>query len=146
MINRSKIAAPLAILIALFVAPALAGCAVAEGVIEQATGSNVEVSTDSLPEGWPSEVPVADGDIQFGGFVDNSGTQVFNVTINIAGDNPTTAIATQLEGAGFTAPVAVAPTSDGGALAYESDAWSVNVLVGRGDGSSFVANYTVTSR
>ena len=146
MSNRRKITVSVAIAIALFTAPALAGCSIAEGVIEQATGSNVEVSTDSLPEGWPSEVPVADGDIQFGGFVDNSGTKVFNVTINIAGDNPAAAIATQLEGAGFTAPVAVAPTSDGGALAYESDAWSVNVLVGRGDGSSFVANYTVTSR
>lgn len=143
---NTRTRASIAILIALMSAPALAGCSVAEGVIEQATGGDVNVSTGSLPEGWPTEVPVADGDIQFGGIVDNSGTKVFNATISIAGDNPTAAIATQLEGAGFTAPVAVAPTADGGALAYENDAWSVNVLVGRGDGSTFVANYTVTSR
>ena len=148
VINRSRITASIAILIALASAPALPGCSLAEGVIEQATGGNVEVSTGSLPEGWPTEVPVADGEIQFGGFVEEgeTSTQVYNVTISIAGDNPTAAIASQLEGAGFTTEVATTPTDDGGALVYTSDAWAVNVLIGRGDGNSFVANYTVASR
>ena len=146
--NRSRITASIALFLVLATVPALSGCSLAEGVIEQATGGNVEVSTGSLPEGWPTEVPVPDGEIQFGGFVEEaeSSTQVYNVTIKIDGDNPTAAIASQLEGAGFTTEVATTPTDDGGALVYTSDAWAVNVLIGRGDASSFVANYTVASR
>jgi hypothetical protein len=47
-----------------------------ENLIEEQTGSDIDLDTSgggnlSLPEGWPTEVPVPDGDIYFSQTADN---------------------------------------------------------------------------
>jgi hypothetical protein len=64
---RRRLPAAIALATALMLAPALSGCGAIEGLIEQASGGELDVSMGSLPSGWPDEVPVIDGDILIGG-------------------------------------------------------------------------------
>ncbi len=144
---RTRVTAPIAIVIALAMAPALTGCFgnPIESIIEGATGGNVDLGGTSLPEGFPSEVPVVDGDIQFGGSLAEGDSKVYNVTVKVTGSSPVETIKSALEGAGFTATSEMGGTTDeGGTLIYTSDAWGVLVVVAK-DGSDFIVNYTVTS-
>ena len=78
----------LAIASALVLAPMLTGCGALEGIIEQATGGEVDVSMGSLPEGWPADVPVADGEIIVGGkTTDEAGAPVYNATIKVESES-----------------------------------------------------------
>ena len=135
----------LALAAAILIAPALTGCTgMLEGIIEQATDGQVNVSIGSLPDGWPAEIPVIDGDIIGGGAApDDSGNTGWNVTITAKEDSFAT-IQSQLEGAGFTR--VETPDVDGtDALAsgmFSNGTYGVLVAVSGAEGS-FVANYTV---
>ena len=135
----------LALAAAILIAPALTGCTgMVEGFIEQATDGQVNVSIGSLPDGWPAEIPVIEGDIIGGGAApDDSGNTGWNVTIT-AKEDSFTEIKGQLEGAGFTQ--VETPDVDGtDALAsgmFSNGTYGVLVAVSGAEGS-FVANYTV---
>lgn len=124
--------------------PLLSGCAVVEGLIEQQTGGDIDLGGASVPDGFPAEVPLIDGQIVNGSSATGqNGEQVWNVLINVAAADAPTRIAAQLEGAGFTSPGSVGGITDqGGTLTYTQGALVVNVLLAKvGDG--WTANYTV---
>ena len=140
-----RLSTAIAIASALVLAPVLTGCGALEGIIEQATGGEVNVSMGSLPDGWPAEVPVIDGQIIVGGTADTEdGTPGWNVTIKVESEAVFAEIATQLEGAGFES--VDAGELDGGDTitsgAFKNDNYGVLVAVTGSDGN-FVANYTV---
>jgi len=146
MSRRTRpLTAAIALATALLLAPALTGCGAIEGIIEQATGGEVNVSIGSLPEGWPAEVPVIDGEIIGGGTANaEDGTPGWNATIKVEDETAYDDIKAQLEGAGFT--TAEAGELDGGESitsgAFTNENYGVFVAVTGADGN-FVANYTV---
>jgi hypothetical protein len=140
---------PLGLAFALLVAPALSGCSVIEGLIEQASGGQVDVSAGHLPDGWPTDVPITDGDIIGGGVAnDNDGKPVWNVTIRLTGgqtnEQAFAAISAQLLSAGFATfdlgdLDGTADVTSGG---FKNDTYGVFVAVAA-KGPLAVANYTV---
>ena len=129
----------------LLVIPLLSGCGMIEGAISEATGGDVDVSIGSLPEGWPADVPVTEGDIAGGGSAKTDGEPVYNLTVKTS-SNVFDAISTQLTEAGFTAvdtgPLEGTDNVDGGA--FNNDQYSVLVGVS-GDAEAWIVNYTVTT-
>ena len=128
----------------LLVVPLLAGCSI-EQIVEQATGGEVNVSIGNLPDGWPQEVPVIEGEIIGGGTIEaEDGTPGWNATITVDDDSAYDEIATQLEDAGFEK--ADAGELDGGenltSGAFTNANYGVLVAVTGAEGN-FVANYTV---
>jgi hypothetical protein len=124
--------------------PALTGCSMIEGIIEQQTGGDVDLGGNTVPEDFPAEVPLADGDVVNGSKITGSGGEtVWNVLMNVSDPAAPESIAAQLEGAGFTSAGTGGGVSDsGGTLTYTKDDLVVNVLLGKTD-SGWTANYTV---
>lgn len=144
-ISARRLSTAIALSAALVLAPALTGCGAIEGIIEQASGGEINVSIGELPDGWPAEVPVIDGDILGGGTTPaENGTKLWNVTIKVADTAAFDDITAQLNGAGFEA--VEAGELDGGETvtsgAFKNDTYGVFVAV-TGSGDNFVANYTV---
>lgn len=137
--------AGLGIALALVLAPTLTGCGMLEGIIEQATGGEVDVSMGSLPETWPAEVPVIDGEIIFGGTAEaEAGQPIWNVTVKVENEAVFDEIAAQLESAGFT-PVDAGELDGGDSItsgAFKNDTYGVLVAV-TGTEGNYLANYTV---
>jgi hypothetical protein len=140
-----RITTAIAIASALVFAPMLSGCGALEGIIEQATNGEVDVSMGSLPDGWPDEVPVIDGQILVGGSADtDDGTPGWNVTIKVESEAAFDEIAAQLTDAGFE-PVDAGELDGGDTItsgAFKNANYGVLVAVTGADGN-FVANYTV---
>jgi hypothetical protein len=145
MNTRTRLTTAVALASALVLAPMLTGCGALEGIIEQATGGDVNVSIGQLPDGWPTEVPVINGDIIGGGTAkSDDGTPVWNVTIKVESEETFAEIQAQLEAAGFAS--VDAGELDGGDTitsgAFKNDTYGVLVAVTGSDGN-FIANYTV---
>lgn len=134
----------LAGLLLLGAAPALAGCSLIEGVIEQQTGGDIDLGGNTVPADFPTEVPLADGEIVNGSAASGAnGERVWNVLMNVSDPDAPTSIAAQLEGAGFaTAEGVGGVTEQGGTLTYTNGALVVNVLLAKVD-AGWTANYTV---
>jgi hypothetical protein len=144
-----RITVPAAILLALAITPALSGCFgnPIEQVIEGATGGEVDLGGNSVPEGFPSEVPLVDGEVLFGAAVGNTDGRIWNVTVQVASAAALDEIVAQLEGAGFTNTDGFGgSTAEGGTAALESEAYGVLVVVTPDGQNGFVANYTVTEK
>lgn len=105
-----------------------------EGAIEEATGADVNVG--SLPNDFPSEVPIVEGEIVF-----SAGTGAADgwvVTITAAASDPLATAKSELEAAGFAANAELGDAvSENGAL-YVGDQYTV-LLVSDGD----TVTYTV---
>ena len=139
--------APIALLVVLVIAPALAGCSVNPigSIIKQATGGDVDLGGAALPEGFPTEVPLVDGEILFGGSVKVDGTQVWNVTIKVTDPAIFATVKTQLTDAGFVTSDTIGGTTDAGSAGtFQSTTYNVSVLVATADPDTTV-NYTVTA-
>ena len=145
--NRTVRLAALAAAIALVSTTTLAGCFgnPVETIIEQATGGDVDLGGNSLPDGYPSdEVPIVDGEITFGIKLGDATNQIYNVTLTTGGD-PTDDVRDRLIGAGCTEQTAAqASTNEGTSYVFTTDAWGVLVVIGQVDGV-WTTNYTVTS-
>lgn len=126
------------------VAPALAGCSVIEGIIEQQTGADVELGGNTVPADFPAEVPLASGEVINGSAATGAnGERVWNVLLRVADPDAPATISAQLEGAGFGAPDGVGGVGEqGGTLAFANGTYVVNVLLAKIDGG-WTANYTV---
>lgn len=146
---RNRYTAPIAIALALLITPALAGCFgnPLEAVIEGATGGDVDLGGTSIPDGFPTnEVPLAQGEILFGGSIGNNEGRVFNVTIKVSDAGAIDQIKAQLEGAGFVSQGEFSGSNaEGGTFIGTTDKWGVLVVVSQDGQDGFVANYTVTS-
>jgi hypothetical protein len=146
-VNTKRFTVPLAIVLALAITPALAGCFgnPIEQIVEGATGGDVSLPGQSIPDDFPkADIPLVDGEVQLGMSVGNDDGKAWNVTIKVSGD-PVDGIKSQLEGAGFTANDAgIGGTTDAGStLVYGNDKYQILVVVTESDGSTIV-NYTVS--
>jgi hypothetical protein len=144
---RTRVTATVAILSALALAPALSGCQVVESVVEGATGGDVQIGGTSIPEGFPAEVPVYDGDILNGSSITKSGETVYNVVVKVDDVSVFETIKTDLTDAGFAAQEGYEMVENNGTITglFNNGTWSVLVAVTTQDGLGTVANYTVTS-
>ena len=126
--------------------PLLTGC----GLIPHPGGGGislpgVSVGTGHLPKDWPSDVPVAKGDVISGASLGGSDKgHVWNATIKVSGADAGDGIKAQLTGAGFTAGELGGTTDTGSTATYTKDHYTVLVLVTKDDKQGWVANYTVT--
>ena len=148
MALRTRYTAPLAIIIALTMTPALAGCFgnPVESIIEGATGGEVDLGGTSLPDDYPADqVPVIDGEILYGGSLGSGTDKVFNVTVRVPDGAALQQIKDQLEGAGFVSQADIGAATNGGTYIASSDAWGVLVVVSEDGTNGWVANYTVTT-
>jgi hypothetical protein len=118
-----------------------------EGVIEGATGGNIDIGGTSLPSGFPeADVPLYDGDILAGMALGSDAEKIYNVSIRVPGASAFDEITAQLEGAGFTTDGGfVTNSADGGSAIYSSDTWSVFVVVASDNSDGWTANYTVST-
>lgn len=141
--SRTAVAV-LAGLLVLGATPVLTGCSVIEGIIEQQTGGDVDLGGNTVPDDFPSEVPLASGDIVNGSTATGAnGERVWNVLMNVSDSDAPASIAAQLEGAGFATAEGVGGVTDqGGTLTYTNGALVVNVLLAKVD-AGWTANYTV---
>lgn len=144
---RKTLTVIVALGLALAITPAVAGCGMIKGVIEQQTGGDVDLGGKSIPKDFPTgDVPLADGEVVYGAGIKSSDGQAWNVTIKVSDGSSFDAIKTQLEGAGFTAADGVGgSTADGGVGSFTSDKYGVAVVVSKDGTNGFVANYTVTT-
>lgn len=145
--NRTVRLAALVAAIALVSTTTLAGCFgnPVEQIIEGATGGDVDLGGNTLPDGYPVDaVPVVEGEIVMGIGVGDAASKVYNVTVNTTTD-PTAQARDLLVGAGFSEQTAAqATTAEGSSFVFTSDAWGVLVVIGQADGG-WTVNYTVTS-
>ena len=133
----------LASALGLAVVVALSGCSFVGGnpveqLVEGATGGEVEIG-NTVPEDFPTEVPLAEGEIVSG----TSAGGVWNVGVRVDGADALGTIVGQLESAGFVGTQTGDQTADGGSAALGNGAYGVVVVVTK-DGAGWVANYTVT--
>jgi hypothetical protein len=132
MTIRTRLAVP-ALALALALTPALAGCSLVQGAVEDATGASVRVD-GSLPKGWPESVPVIDGKVLFGAGGQGDGGSGWVATIDASGSDPIAEATKQLGDAGFTADgTAQAPSGDGGFVAMKNAEYTV-LVAGTPDG------------
>lgn len=124
-------------------APVLTGCSMVEGLIESQTGGDIDLGGNTVPDDFPADVPLAEGEVVNGSAISSDGGErVWNVLINVSDPSAPDSIAAQLEGAGFTSPGVGGVTEEGGTLTYTKDDLVVNVLLAK-SGDGWTANYTV---
>ena len=145
--NIQRIVFPL--VIALAITPALSGCFgnPLEQIVEGATGGDVSLPGNKVPDDFPKEVPLIDGEVVFGvGLGDGTG-KGWNVTKKVSGLDAADTIKSQLEGAGFTQNEAGigGSTAVAAPLIYENGTYTVLVVVSKDSDNGFIANYTVTN-
>jgi hypothetical protein len=105
----------------------------------------VSVGTGKLPKDWPTDVPVATGDVITGASLggDAAKGKVWNATIKVSGATAADDIRMQLTDAGF-AGTDIGSTDKGSTASYTKDKYVVLVVVTKDDKNGWVANYTVT--
>lgn len=145
-VKLSRLGAPLAVLMVLAVVPVLAGCAVnpVESIIKQATGADVDLGGASLPKDFPVDVPIVDGEIQFGAGIRTDEARVWNVTVKAADPAIFETIKSQLTGAGFAWDENLGGGTESGSVGtFTNEKYTVAVVVTTDGGVT--VNYTVTT-
>lgn len=137
-----RITVPLAIAIALFAGPALAGCSV-QNLVHDVTGGKVDVPGKSVPKDFPSEVPLASGEVLSGAGVGDAKSKIWNVSVRAKDSTAINDVLATLTAAGFECKTLTETTADGGALVGDKDTFNVAVVEIKDD-KGFVLNYTVT--
>lgn len=144
---NKRFTATAAIVLALAITPALSGCFgnPIEQIVEGATGGDVSLPGQGIPDDFPQDVPLYDGEVTFGLGVGNGDGKAWNVTVRVPGLDAADQIKSQLEGAGFAQNEAGVggATEDGATLIYGNDKYTVLVVITKDD-TGFVANYTVS--
>lgn len=144
---RNRHSVVVALVMALAVTPVLSGCFgnPIESMIEGATGGEVDLGGASVPEGFPAEVPLIDGEIVNGMSLGAEGATIYNVVVKVDGLEAAETIKGQLEAAGFTSAEGLGATGEAGAtLMYANANWGVLVVVAGDASAGFAATYTVT--
>lgn len=141
---RRRLAVPLALVLALAAGPLLAGCGQVEGLLEDVTGSEVDLGGQSVPQDFPASVPLTDGEVVYGLAAGNADGKIWNVTVRVADASALDAIKLELEDAGFATRLEGPANADGGTLVADGSEYGVLVAV-TGGNDGFVANYTVTA-
>ncbi|MET4704938.1 MULTISPECIES: hypothetical protein [Microbacteriaceae] len=137
-----RLTVPIAIVIALLAGPALAGCSV-QNLVHDVTGGKVDVPGKSVPKDFPSEVPLASGEVLSGAGVGDAKSKIWNVSVRAADSTAINDVLASLTSAGFECKTLTETTADGGALVGDKDTLNVAVVEIKDD-KGFVLNYTVT--
>jgi hypothetical protein len=123
----------LAVLAALAIGPALAGCSdeavqgAVNGAVQGATDGDVSLG-GTLPDGWPTEIPVIDGEIKFGAGNTTNGDQGWVVTVASAAADPLADAKQKLVDAGFEPDTGnSANVGDVGVAALKSATYTVTI-------------------
>ncbi len=133
---------PVAILLAILAGPALAGCSV-QNLVHDVTGGKVDVPGKSVPKDFPSEVPLASGEVLSGAGVGDSKSKIWNVSVRAKDGSAIDEVLTTLTSAGFDCKTLTETSADGGALVGDKGNLNVAVVEVK-DNTGFVLNYTVT--
>ena len=144
---RRKILVPAAIVMSLTLAPMLAGCMgnPIQGLVEQATGGQLDIGGTSVPKDFPKEIPLASGPVIFGAGIGSGDSKVWNVAIKVSDASAMDGIKAQLEAAGFKSAGDADSSLDAKTGLFTKDPFGVLVIVAPNeDEGGFVANYTVT--
>lgn len=141
--TRMLVGLPLAIVLAVGVAPALTGCGI-EGTIKDVTGGNVDIGGSKVPADFPSEVPLYKGDVVFGATVGSGDGKVWNVTVKLPDARAFQDIQKQLADAGFTSVNAATAPDGGGTGTFTDGTYGVIVVVTSAGVNGWVANYSVS--
>lgn len=129
----------LALVAALAVVPALAGCS--DNQVQDAVNGAVQGATDgdvslggALPDGWPAEIPVIDGDLKFGAGNTTNGDQGWVVTVASTAADPLADAKQTLIDAGFEVDTSTsANVGDVGVVALKN-ATHIVTIAGTPDG------------
>jgi hypothetical protein len=102
--------------------------------------------TGKLPKDFPSEIPVAKGDIVTGVSLGVGAERVWNVSVKVSGVDAFTSIESDLKGAGFSEPDgANVQDASGVTAAFQGSKYDVAVVIVKADDKTgWVADYTVT--
>jgi len=127
----------------------VSGCSLISGVVNEASGGAVDLGGASLPDDFPSAVPLIDGDVVNGSSVGTDpASSIFNVTIKTDAADAATALTeatTALEDAGFeTSDLVSGAAADASTAGYSDGTWGVLVVATGEAGSDIIVNYTVT--
>ncbi|MEY9953127.1 hypothetical protein [Leifsonia sp. EB34] len=143
--RRSRfVALPVAALLLLGAAPALAGCSF-QTVVKDVTGGNVDIGGNKVPSDFPTSVPLYKGAVVFGASVGSGHGKVWNVTVKVADAKAYTDIAKQLTDAGFDGQFGAQGPDGGGTGTFANADYGVLVVVSDAGNNGWVANYSVSS-
>lgn len=145
--TRSPLRRGLALVTVLTIGALLTGCSDAKvqdavnGAVQGATDGDVSLG-GALPDGWPAEIPVVDGDIKFGAGNTTNGDQGWVVTVASAATDPLADAEQTLVDAGFAVDTGSSATvGDLGVVALKNADYTVTIA-GTPDG----VLYTVAAR
>lgn len=141
---RRSLLAPAALVLALSLTPALTACGPLQGLVENATGGQVNLGGPSVPSDFPSDIPLAAGEIINGASIGDDEGKVWNIAVKVADASAIDGITAQLTGAGFEKVGETQKIDAGSSTIFSKDPYGVIVLVAKDDKGGFVANYTVT--
>lgn len=144
--RRSR-AAAFALVAGVLIASTLTACMAnpLETVVEGVTGGNVDLGGANVPDDFPADIPLYDGEVVQGLGVGAGAGKSWTVIVKVPDATAIDTIRTQLEGVGLTSEFEQA---GGGALgaAFSNDTYGVVVGI-TGDGNKgFVATYLVTPK
>jgi hypothetical protein len=139
------LAAPLALSGCSLIGDAVGGGVenVTEGVIEGATGGEIDLPGTTIPDDFPAEVPLLNEDVVSGVAFGDGASKVWNVSIAVSDQSAFDQISTQLTDAGFENSGFMGETDQGSSGAFSKGDLAVLVVVS-GDASGLTANYTVS--
>ncbi|MGH1526239.1 hypothetical protein ACRAWC_20145 [Leifsonia sp. L25] len=142
--RRSRLlAVPVAALLLLGVAPALAGCSF-QTVVKDVTGGNVDLGGNKVPSDFPTSVPLYKGAVVFGASVGSGHGKVWNVTVKVKDAQAYQDIAKQLMDAGFDGQFGAQGPDGGGTGTFANADYGVLVVVSDAGNNGWVANYSVS--
>ena len=135
-LNRVRV---LAVTLAVAGMAVLSGCSgetvgtAVDGAVNEATGGDVSLG-GQLPEWWPTEIPVIDGNIGFGASNTADGDRGWVVTVTTSVADPLADATAKLEAAGFSADTGnTANIGEAGVAALTNPTWFV-VVAGTPEG------------
>lgn len=150
--TRKIITLSLAGALILGAAPALAACSApqlvqdaVQGAVEDATGVDVNLDSNTLPDGFPAEVPTISGDIKVSGSLGVGADKVWTVSIAVADLAAGYEDAKgKLLGAGFTSDFDA--SADGASSGIFSNATYTVMVTAANDGTDNSVTYVVSGK
>jgi len=144
--HRSTHLALAVVIAALAITPTVSACSFnpIESAIEEATGGNVDIGGKSIPDDFPAEVPLVDGEVVSAFGVGTAPEKAWNVTITVADASALDSIKAQLEGAGFSSEVDDAAIGGLTGGMYSNENYAVLIVVAEDGSGGWAASYTIT--
>ena len=129
----------------LLIAPTLAGCSAnpIESAIEGVTGGNVDLSGTTIPDDFPSEVPLLDGEVVNAMAAGTAPEKIWTVTMKVTDASVLEGVKADMEAAGFTSELGDAAVGGLTGGMYSNETYSVLIVVAEEKDGGWMATYTV---